>query len=822
VRRDLPSGTVTFLFTDIEGSTKLLHELGAEAYAAALADHRRVVREAVAAHGGAEVDTQGDAFFIAFGSADEALAAAAEARDGLAASGRIRVRMGLHTGTPHLADEGYVGVDVHRAARIGSCAHGGQVVVSAATQSAVRGFDLRELGEHRLKDFDEPVPLFQLGPGTFPPLKTISNTNLPRPASSFVGRIDDVAAITALVRDGARLVTLTGPGGTGKTRLAIAAAAELVPEFAAGVFWEPLATVRDPDLVLPAIGHTLGASESVAAHIGEREMLLVLDNLEQVIAAAGEIRQLVEACPRLVVLVTSRERLRVSGETEFPVAPLAADAAVELFCARAAAPPTDAVRRLCRALDDMPLAIELAAARGSVLTPEQILDRLARRLDLLKGGRDADPRQQTLRTTIEWSYDLLTEQERILFAHLSVFRGGCLLEDAEAVLDADLDDLQSLVDKSLVRHTNGRFWMLETIAQYAAERLAERPEHDLLHRRHAERYLDLAETAEPHLRYESKEWMARIEPELDNVRAALDHLAATGQTQPVLRFVGAMWWVWMWRGHLDEGRARIEAALAADGTPTKARAVALLAAADICSDQADIPAGLRYGEQAREFFSQQQEESWHSVCAHFIEGLLRLVGRDVAAAEPWLREAIAGYERLGDRHEAREVRRRLAWMHELLGDVELSTKLHEENLADAIADGDRHIEATTTGVLSGRAVDAGRYGDAVTLATAALRLHLELDMRYEATVDLYRFARILVAMGHAADAITLVGTVEELLRGPGRPVVEWVAEELAGVRAKARQLLAEDEMAEAERRGAAMDLETAAEFALTACAEWAD
>jgi len=280
VRRDLPSGTVTFVFTDVEGSTKILHELGADRYADVLNEHRRVLRSAFGRHGGVEVDTQGDAFFVAFPTATGALEAAREALDGLA-DGPIRVRVGLHTGTPHVSPEGYVGEDVHLGARIASAGHGGQVLLSKATRDLFLG-DVTDLGEHRLKDFDEPVAIFQLGAERFPPLKTISNTNLPRPASSFVGRDREVGEVVSMLREGARLLTLTGPGGSGKTRLAIEAAAALVPEFKAGVFWVGLAPLRDPALVVDAVAQTLGARDGLAEHIGERELLLLLDNLEQV------------------------------------------------------------------------------------------------------------------------------------------------------------------------------------------------------------------------------------------------------------------------------------------------------------------------------------------------------------------------------------------------------------------------------------------------------------------------------------------------------------------------------------------------------------
>jgi predicted ATPase len=306
-----------------------------------------------------------------------------------------------------------------------------------------------------------------------------------------VGRDHEVVDVTDLLRNGSRLVTLTGPGGSGKTRLAIESASELVGEFRAGVFWVGLAPLHDSGLVIQTIAQTLGAKEDVEAHIGERELLLLLDNLEQVIGAAPELAALVEACPNLRLLVTSRELLRVRGEVEYEVLPLPEPDAVELFCARAQVEASPGVEELCRRLDNLPLALELAAARARVLTPEQILERLAQRLDLLRGGRDVDPRQATLRATIEWSHDLLDEHEQQLFRRLAVFAGGCTLDAAEDIADAELDTLQALVEKSLVRSTGGRYWMLETVHDYAMERLAEAGGHDEVARRHAEWYAAL-------------------------------------------------------------------------------------------------------------------------------------------------------------------------------------------------------------------------------------------------------------------------------------------------------------------------------------------
>ena len=438
MRSDLPTGTVTFLFTDVEGSTRLLHELGAETYADALAEHRRVVREACGVADGVEVDTQGDAFFFAFPTAAGAVVAAHAVTDALA-NGQIHLRIGLHTGTPLVTDEGYVGDDVHFAARVAASGHGGQVLLSRSTCELVDGLSVTDLGEHRLKDIEGAVSIYQLGSGRFPPLKTISNTNLPRPASSFVGRAAELEEVRFQLGRGVRLLTLTGPGGSGKTRLALEAAARLVPEYKAGVFWVGLASLRDPSLVTETIAQTLGARGGLADHIAERELLLVVDNLEHVIEAAPALSTLLLACPNLTLLVTSRELLRVQGEVVYAVPPLASPEAVALFCERSLLERSGTVAELCARLDNLPLAVELAAARTTVLSPAKILERLAERLDLLQGGRDADPRQQTLRATIEWSYELLPAEEQGLFSCLSVFSGGCTLEAAGKVVDAELD-----------------------------------------------------------------------------------------------------------------------------------------------------------------------------------------------------------------------------------------------------------------------------------------------------------------------------------------------------------------------------------------------
>jgi predicted ATPase len=489
---------------------------------------------------------------------------------------------------------------LHRAARVAASGHGGQVVLSAATRALVDG-EVSELGEHRLKDFEEPVVLFQLGSERFPPLKTISNTNLPRPASSFVGRERERDELVGLLSNGTRLVTLSGPGGSGKTRLAVEAATELVPEFKAGVFWVGLSVLRDPALVGATISQTLGAKDGLAEHVGERELLLLLDNFEQVVEAAPELSGLLESCPNLKLLVTSRELLRIRGEVDYPVPPLAELEAVELFCDRAQLEPDETIVELCRRLDELPLALELAAARTSVLTPAQILERLAQRLDLLKGGRDAEARQQTLRATIDWSHDLLSEDEQRLFAHLAVFRGGCRLAEAEQVADADLDLLQSLVDKSLLRHTNERFWMLETVRDYARERLARSSEEQGLCLRHATAIANLVEDTSPALSGEDPppEWVALVTAELDNLRAAIAWAEEAGEDELLARLVAFAWPLQITIGSFDEVAHWLEAALERCPDPDRTARLALALAGNAYV-RGSYERGVQAAEQALE------------------------------------------------------------------------------------------------------------------------------------------------------------------------------------------------------------------------------
>jgi predicted ATPase/class 3 adenylate cyclase len=763
VARALPTGTVTFVFTDIEGSTRLLERLGADAYADALGEHRRVLREAFGRHSGVEVDTQGDSFFIAFSTAPDAVAAAAEAQQALAA-GPIRVRMAIHTGTPHLTDEGYVGSDVHRAARIAAAGHGGQILVSSTTASLIGGQSLRDLGEHRLKDLAAPERIHQLGDEAFAPLKSLHHTNLPIPATPFLGRrreLDDVT--TLLGTSGARLLTLTGPAGAGKTRLALQAAAEASDRYPDGVFWVPLAPLRDPRLVLGATAQALEASGALADRIVDRRLLLILDNFEHVIDAASELAGLLAACPNLQLLVTSRELLRVPGEQAYPVLPLERRDAAELFTARARAAdpgfePGTIIEQLCSQLDNLPLALELAATRVAVLSPKQLLDRLSKRLDLPKAVRGVDPRQQTLRATIEWSYDLLDGQEQRLFAALSVFRGGCTLDAAEEICAADVDTLQSLIDKSLLRRHGERFSMLETIREYAAEQLERQGQAAVLADRHADYFTALAEASARGFPDEQVERTRLLYSEVDNVRGALDWLVAAGDAERGLRLAtGAFWCLWT-RSSLHELLGWLASALerAADAD-ARLRGDALGAAALAAANLGRTEVARAYARQslalARERDDKRQIE-WALRVLSFDEPDLDERRRLLHECERLLRE-------LGDDDG-------LAWVTYLRGMTFVDEGSFDaaremlEQAAGLFRERGRPWEATNAQIAVGRALVAGdRHAEARPLLQRALAEAVD-----EASPGSIMEALVLLAAvrmkADAAAATRLLGAVRRI------------------------------------------------------------
>lgn len=807
--RILPAGTVTFLFTDIEGSTRLLASLGIDAYAEALVEHRRTLRDVFTRHGGVEFGTEGDSFCVAFATAPSAVETAAEVTQALV-NGPMRVRIGIHTGTPHIADDDYVGEDVHLVARIAAAGHGGQVLLSKAARELV-SVEALPLGEHHLKGFSAPVAIFQLGSEPYPPLRTISTTNLPHPASSFVGREKEVSEVVALIGDGSRLLTLTGPGGTGKTRLAIEAAARLVADFPDGVHWVSLATLKDPALVTESIAQTLGAKNGLAGHIGDRKLLVVVDNLEQVVSAAPKLAAIVEACPNLQMLITSRELLRIRGETEYPVLPLDRSEAVALFYARAGIEADDTVDRLCQALENLPLAVELAAARSSVLTPSQTLERLSRRLDLLKGGRDADPRQQTLRATLEWSYELLTAEERDLFARLAVFRGGCTLEVAEQVVDADLDVLQSLIDKSLVRRTGERFWMLETIREFAAEQLEVSGKSDDYRIRHAECFLAMAEEAYPHLTGDPKEWTDRLQAEHDNLRAAIDRLQSSGRTRLALQLAGALWKYWYIRGHHSEGRERLKSVLAADTEPTQVRGRALNGATSLESEGGDPTLARALAAEALDLHQHLGDE-WGIANSFFLLGIQAEEDGDWTTARDLLEDSLARFEQLGDEHYVLLLNSHLAWAYGELGDNDRYRSLIAETLARARATHNRRMEVDTLTTLSAFARDDKCFGDAYSLLTEALAIRRDLGERLGITDILGRMAEVRAFEGHGGTAAVLLAAAEAVRQQTGGDR-RWMRERAERTVTAIRSQLDETAFDDAWEKGRRLSMDDAIDLA---------
>jgi predicted ATPase len=751
--RELPTGTVTLLFTDIVGSTRLLEELG-DGYADALAEHRRLLRAAFARHDGVEVDTQGDAFFVAFGKASDALAAATDAQEALSAAGPIRVRIGMHTGEPTRTDEGYVGMDVNRAARIAAVGHGGQILLSEATRQLVDGTALLDLGEHRLKDVGA-VRLFQVGDTRFPALKSIGNADLPLPPTPLLGRKRELADLLLLLRaERSPLVTILGPGGIGKTRLALAVAAEVAPAFADGVSFVDLSAVREPELVEPTIVGELGLLGRLVDHLRERELFLVLDNLEQVVEVGPDLAALLEASPRLAILATSREPLRVRAEVEYPLKPLAQSPAVELFRERASAidpefdAPYELLTELCDRLERMPLAIELAAARVKVLSADELLARLDRRLPLLTAGaRDAPARQRTLRATIEWSYELLDEGERRLFASLAVFAGGWTLDAAEQVCQADLDVLQSLAEKSLVRFEDGRFRMLETIREYALEHLEESGELERLRERHAEHFLQLGLRAEPELTGAQQHvWLERLAADYDNLRAALEWHTAAGPDDG-LRLAAALVLFWFNRSLYRDGFHWLEDALSKTGNnETPVRASALWGAGLLRVLVGDAERGAQLLEDGLAL-ARRLDDAPIVARSLGVIGLLAFFQNDARRARALLEESAETARRAGDTWALADSLGTLGSIYPLQGEFDLAETAGAEARAIGREFGDRQGIRMANFGLALTAVLRGDLERARTLGEEGLTISREIGDLWFVSYFLWILATAATAAG---------------------------------------------------------------------------
>jgi predicted ATPase/class 3 adenylate cyclase len=864
----LPTGTVTFVFTDIEGSTRLEHRLGG-GYVAVLERQQGLVRAAVARNAGIEVSTEGDAFFLVFSDPLEALAACVEVQRALAAEpwpddAAVRVRMGAHTGQGTLGGDNYVGLDVNRAARVAAAAHGGQVLVSGTTSSLLEGrmpegVMLQDLGEHLLKDLAEPVRLSQLTvsglSADFPPPRTLTAaSHLPTQLSSFVGRGAEVAAVHALLNTN-RLVCLTGPGGTGKTRLGLAVAEAAKPDFVDGVHFVALATISDEALVAPTIAGTLGLREradqpiveTLREHLRGRQLLLLLDNFEQVTPAAALVGDLLAAAPRVKGLVTSRGALRVQGEQEYPVQPLsvpstdkglgagvvAGFAAVQLFVERARSVRPDfvvtdenaaAVGEICRRLDGLPLAIELAAARLRLLSPQAILERLGKSLDLLaSGARDLPERQRTLRGAIAWSYDLLEAPEQALFRRLAVFVGGAAFDAVEIIcrpgddLGLDLlEGLESLSDKSLVRidatSDEPRVGMLATIREFAAEQLAADPAAFELRCRHAIWFRELAQRAEPELTgRRSSETARRLEQDNDNLRAGLRWSVEGGPIDDGFLTAAALWRYWQMAGRLDEGRSWFATLLEhAHGAAPAALVAALTGAAGIAYWQRDFAGAEDLYERSRLVAVEWGDRR---AIAEAESNLSYTAGQLGRLDDAWARSERARelMRELGDRHGVAVQEIALGFIANGMGDFDRARAQIELATAEFAALGDQYRQRDGMLLLSALGLRSGDEAAARRAAAGALAMTEGMvDITGEATVvDVV--AMLALRAGRNTEAARLTGAAMAMRTRAGGGLelstlgLERPADALRG-------LLSDEELA----RGLAEGLALAREPALAA------
>ncbi|HKB19573.1 MAG TPA: adenylate/guanylate cyclase domain-containing protein [Gaiellaceae bacterium] len=816
---ELPTGTVTFLFTDIEGSTRLLNELG-DAYADVLAEHRRILRDAFTAHGGVEVDTQGDAFFVAFARATDAAAAAAESQRGLA-DRPVRVRMGIHTGEPIRTDEGYAGMDVHRAARIAAVGHGGQVLVSQTSRDLLGDqVELRDLGAHRLKDLTQAQRIYQLGDGGFPPLKSLQRTNLPITATALVGRELELTELCGLLGNGTRLVTLTGAGGSGKTRLALQVAAELSDAFGDGVFFVPLAPVQDAELVGATIEQAVGVRE--LAELREAEALLVLDNMEHLLASAATVSALLGDARRVKLLATSRAPLRVSGEQEYALDPLRQEEAVELFLERARSARRDvvydeAVPEICRRLDGLPLALELAASRVKVLDPSLLLDRLERRLPLLTGGaRDAPERQQTLRATIDWSYGLLEEPLQEALRRLSVFAGSFSLEAAESVTETGLEQLAELIDWSLVKPSGeGRFFMLETIREYAAEQLELAGEHARLRGRHLDFFLAFAIEAEPELTGPRQaDWFHRVELDQPNIREALAHACEVRDAERAQMLSGTVWRFWLTRGQIDEASRWYERALALGGDVSpKAHARAVFGSAHMTEVRGDTAQTMKDFEEVVEALRVSEEFRWLILALNHLGAAYVGEGEAERADRPFA-EALALARETGDVRGEGITLSNMGWRKILEEDYADAEELQRQAVEILRSIDDAYGVASGLFDLSALALRQGEVDAAAEQIVESMRLMRSINDVVSLTHALPVAAAVVLALGHADVSARLCSATRTQVEGGGFELDRVTKRYMSESTESARAALG-DGFDGAWAAGAELEIEEAVELALT-------
>ena len=866
----LPTGTVTFLFSDIEGSTRLVQELDSPTYPKLLEQHHHLLRTEFEAHGGIERGTQGDGFLVIFKDPSSAVSAAVAVQRSLQAfpwpeGADVRVRIGIHTGAGTLGGDDYVGVDVNVAARIAAAAHGGQILISQATRALTErtlgeDVEFQDLGEHHLKGLNRPERLHQVIikglNAEFPPLRSLDGgkAHVPPRFTSFVGRAQDIAELRRLLADN-RLITMVGPGGSGKTALAIELARSVASEFVDGVWFVDLAPLTDAALVIPTVARTLGLVDqpdrptihALKDHLRDRQLLLLLDNFEHLLVAGNVVKDLLIDAPRVKVVITSRSVLNLYGEQDFPVAPLGLPdsrawshlsqpeeyGAIQLFIERAqAANPAfsiskenaEAVSEICIRLDGLPLAIELAASRVRHLAPAEILVRLQEHLPLLGAPVDVPARQRTLSGTIQWSYELLNSSEQRLFTRLAVAVGGCTLEAAEAIANPGnelgietLAGISSLVDQSLVRRSQSagmsRFGMLETIRDFGRVHLEAEGSLEETKRRHLRYYCDLAERAEPHFfSTDSLPWVDRFETEHGNIRAALSHALELSDAESGLRLGAAMWRFWFLRGYLREGRAWLESVLALEstaGSPSGAKAYTGLGGLTYWLSDADATERA-YAAAAR--FYQQAGDQPAEAEALYNLAFVPVMRNDLVKAN----RQFAASMNLASRVGRSDV---VAWGQLALGVATVASEpLHaltslEEALKYFQAEGDLfHTANALRGIAeANRRLGQHRAGQAAL--TEALRLFADARVLPYIVATLEGIAVFESATGRHLDAVRVMGAVASLKERTGTASSPLAQMDPIDVEGLARDALGNEAVDQALGEGQQMSLEAAVDYA---------
>lgn len=863
----IPTGTVTLLFTDIEGSTRLWESHPA-IMPKALEEHDRLLREALSEFAGYVFYTGGDSFGAAFASPSEALGAAIAIQVRLRAANwpegfdELLVRMALHTGEPEVRDGDYFGQPVNRAARLMSAGHGGQILLSVATQELVRdrlpmGVGLVPLGQHQLKDLFRPETIFQVTgpnlPDTFPPLVTLERHrhNLPSQATPFIGRSTDLAAVVDLLRQpSVRLVTLTGPGGIGKTRLSLQSAADLLDGFEDGVFFVELASVTGADQVISAIAGTVGVVEAgdqllietLGRALQSKQMLLVVDNFEHVMAAAVKLADLLASTAGLKILTSSREALRLYGEHEYPVPPLSLPTdvgpqtveivseyeAVSLFLQRAKATKPDfeiiqanapAIAEICIRLEGLPLAIELAAARVRMFDTDTLLARLSDSLKMLTGGsRDLPHRQQTIRNAIEWSYNLLTDDEQVLFRHLGVFRGGRTIEAIEAVCGPGLgidpvDGVDSLLNKNLLRREDGqagvaRFVMLETIRAFATEQLSASGMADELHGRHAAYFLEMAEQASTQLTgHDQQVWLNRLTSDYENLRSAIEWSLGGSDVQTGLRLVAALGVYWRYQSHLVEGRQWLQSALGlADQAPEAVHGQLLSWAGFMAWGLGEATEGKLLYEEA---LAIEQKLGNQSAVARILISLGFPSNNPQETSIETTESGLALARQIGDQAQIAHGLNVLGEIYRLQGEYEAAKQVYEEALPITRATGHRLREAMLLGNLSLVAFALGDNDLARKLIREAFDVGLESGNDFMITDGLVFGGAMIGAFGEPERGVRLLGAAAALQTAIGTKTQPTDQFELDKMVAIIRTQIDEESFDRLWNEGRALSLEEA-------------